>query len=81
MRGRTIRRSDGPARLQREVATILVEARGDRTRAALASAAGVRPNTLGDIETGRANPTLAYLEDLEAVYGIEFVITTRDRCP
>lgn len=68
--GSVLRRSGNPARLAGELAHLLVQARGERTRQAIADAAGVHPNTLGDLEHGRANPTLAYLEALGAVYGI-----------
>lgn len=68
--GSTIRRTGDPARLAGELAHLLVEARGDRPRQELADAAGVHPNTLGELEKGRSNPTLAYLEALGPVYGI-----------
>lgn len=73
--GSTIRRGATPARLGAQLAGLLVAARGDRTRKDLADAAGVHPNTLGDLERGRANPTLAYLEALGPVYGIRLTLT------
>lgn len=68
--GSTIRRTGNPARLGAELAHLLVQARGQRTRQSVADEAGVHPNTLADLEHGRANPTLAYLEALGPVYGI-----------
>lgn len=60
------------AGLGQDLATALVEARGERPRRELAAAAGVHGNTLGDLERCRANPTLAYIEAIGAVYGIRF---------
>lgn len=70
--GGELRRTGNPARLAGELAHLLVEARGDRTRQEIAEAAGVRPNTLGELEKGRANPTLRYLDALGSVYGVRF---------
>lgn len=75
--GSSIRRSVAPKRLSSELGELLVAARGARTRSELAAAAGVHPNTLGDVEKGRANPTLAYLEALGDVYGVELTIVAR----
>lgn len=80
--GSSIRRGGSPERLGGELAELLLEARGDRTRAELAAAAGVHPNTLGDLERGRANPTLAYLEAIGPVYGIELsLVATTEPTP
>lgn len=73
--GSKIRRSGSPSRLAGELAHLLLEARGTRTRQTLADAAGVSPNTLGDLEQGRANPTLAYLEAIGPVYGVRLSLT------
>lgn len=73
--GSTIRRTGSPARLAAELAHLLVTARGDRTRQSLADEAGVANNTLGELERGRGNPTLAYLDALGPVYGIRFSLT------
>lgn len=77
--GSTIRRTGNPRRLAGELAHLLVTARGDRTRQALAEAAGVHPNTLGELEKGRGNPTLAYLEAIGPVYGITISLGRRVR--
>lgn len=75
--GAVIPRKSKPERLGRQLADALIAARGDRSRREVAEAAQVRPNTLGDVETGRANPTLAYIEALEAVYGVRFDLVAR----
>lgn len=75
--GRTIRGSAGPQRLNGRLGDLLVAARGDRPRSELAAAAGVHPNTLGDLEKGRANPTLALLENIGPVYGVELDLVAR----
>lgn len=75
--GAVIPRKAKPERLGPQLAAILVKARGERTRREVAEAAQVAPNTLGDVETCRANPTLAYLEALEDVYGIRFELRAR----
>lgn len=72
--GTTIRRAGRPVRLGAQLGEILVRARGDRSRREVAEAAGVAPATLAEVERGRANPTLAYLEALGAVYGVELSI-------
>lgn len=72
-------RQSRPVRLAGQLGTLLREARGTRPRAELAAAAGVHSNTLADLEQGRANPTLAYLEALGPVYGIEIVIAVSGR--
>lgn len=72
------RRAAAPTRLGPELGRLLRAARGDRPRSELAVEAGVHVNTLGDLEQGRANPTLAYLEALGPVYGIELQIVAHD---
>lgn len=78
--GRTIR-TRRQSRLAEQLAGILREARGARTRTSLAEAAGVVDATLGDLERGRANPTLAYAESVGELYGIELQLTSRRRRP
>jgi transcriptional regulator with XRE-family HTH domain len=68
--GSSLRRTTTSDRLAPELADLLLEARGDRSRTEVAAAAGVHANTLADLERGRANPTLAYLEAIGPVYGI-----------
>lgn len=70
--GRSIRTAARSERLASQLAALLVEARGARPRAKVAAAAGVAPSTLADVETANANPTLAYVEQLGALYGVRF---------
>lgn len=74
--GSSIARPGAP-RLAGEVGGILTRARTRRglSRQELADELGVAPNTLGQVERGEANPTLAYLEGLGAAYGLEFHVT------
>lgn len=76
--GSRIRKADRSA-LAARVATLLVEARGPRTRRDLAAEIGVAPATLADLELGHANPTLAYLEAVGEAYGVQFDVVAR-RC-
>lgn len=68
-----------PERLAGELGELLVAARGDVPRSELAKAAGVSANTLRDLELGRANPTLALLEALGPVYGLDLQLTAAAR--
>lgn len=72
--GRVLR-SPCSGRLAEQLAHLLVTARGDRPRTQFAAAAGVSYGTIADVETGRANPTLAYLEALGPLYGVRLQIT------
>lgn len=64
-----------PDRLGPQLGTILLAARGERSRRELAAEVGVSPTTLAELETGRANPTLAYLERIGDAYGIRIELT------
>lgn len=76
--GTTIRKgSTVSARLAGQLADLLVDARGTRTRADVARAAGVTTSTLAGLERGVANPTLAYLDQLGEHYGLEFDLVAR----
>lgn len=77
-RGASIRRTSTPGRLGSDLGAILRTARGSRSRASLAAEAGVSAATLAEVELGRANPTLAYLEDLGPIYGVELELVARE---
>lgn len=68
-------------RLAGELAALLVAARGDRPRTVLAAAAGVHPNTLAELEKGRANPTLGYLESIGPIYGLRISLAAQEEHP
>lgn len=78
--GETIRRARRSDRLSTRLAALLVEARGERPRAALAADAGVAASTLAAVERGTANPTLAYLDQLGDLYDVEFDLVARPKC-
>lgn len=66
-----------PTQLGPQLAALLITARGDRPRRELADAAGVSTSVLADLEAGRANPTLAYLERVAGVYGVDLALVAR----
>lgn len=50
-----------------------------RSRKRVAESAGLAPNTLGELEHGKANPTLARVEEVAALYGADVTITVTPR--
>lgn len=59
-----------PSDLAAQVGAELQRARGDRPRPPLAAALGWKTDmSLYKLETGRSNPTLAFLERVAACYG------------
>lgn len=66
--------------LARQVGEQLTAARQARglSRRALAAELGLADTTLLALEHGRANPTLARLEQVATGYGIELAIETRE---
>ena len=62
--------------LAAELGRLLTAERESRglSRRAVAEAGGVAPNTLREVELGEANPTLARIEELAEVYGVELAI-------
>ena len=69
-------------RLAPELGSILVAARGDKSRRELAGELGVAPATLAALERGEANPTLAYLEAVAEAYDVRLTLTVEvDRGP
>lgn len=75
--GSSIRKSARSERLSGQLGALLVAARGDVSRSLLAQQAGVKPSTLAALERGEANPTLAYLEGIEELYGCTIDLVVR----
>ena len=72
-------RAGGYPTLARMVGAELERARGDRSHKEIADALGWSKASVVGLEQGRANPTLARLEAVADVYGIEFVVRVRRR--
>lgn len=50
-----------------------------QSRKRAAEAAGLAPNTLGEVEHGQANPTLRRVEELAELYQADVTITVTPR--
>lgn len=65
--------------LAEQVGVELERIRNGRSRRELAEMLGCAPQVLLRLERGDANPTLARLERVAAVYGIELVVKAKPR--
>lgn len=65
--------------LAAQLAAILTDARGDRSRRDLAGALGLSNTTLISLEQGKANPTLERVERMAEAYGVELELKVRPR--
>ncbi len=65
--------------LGRQLVAVREQARRSRKRTA--EAAGLAPNTLGEVEHGNANPTLRRVEELAELYDANVTITVTRKDP
>lgn len=74
-------RADAPLAHQLGAGLVAARERHRRSRKRTAEAAGLAPNTLGEVEHGNANPTLRRVEELAELYDADVTITVTPRGP